>query len=308
MKDVVQGPPGGMLVLVVDDDPVYRRLVVALLHENGFRSAEAAHAEGAWVLVRRLRPRLIVLDYALSCPEGALLRTGWDLAERMNSDERTRHIPFLFVTGFEAQLRERLRGAAFAQHPRHILKPVKAPALLESITATLGESAGRVLRVLLADDDPMVTAYVSKVLPAGQFHLEVVNDGEECLHVLRTRPESFDLLLLDVMMPGTSGYDVLREMALHGTAAALPVIVLTANPDVHNEEQRRLLEQGLVLEVVGKTEIHEPPRRLTEAIAVHLSSIAKRPASRHAPGIEADHSRSDGEDPAGSADQDRRAA
>src|SRR5207244_11193084 len=105
---------GGAVVWVVDDVAVYGRRVVALLHESGFRTAEAAHAEGGWVLVRRLRPELVVLDYALSCPEGALLRTGWDLAERMSSDERTRHIPFLFVTGFDNQLRERVSSLALA--------------------------------------------------------------------------------------------------------------------------------------------------------------------------------------------------
>ncbi len=278
VSDLVQGPPGGMLVLVVDDDPVYRRMVVALLQQNGHRTAEAAHAEAGWVLVRRLRPALVVLDYALSCPEGALLRTGWDLAQRMSSDESTRHIPFLFVTGFETQLRDRLRKVAFARQPNHVAKPVKAPALLTAIAATLGEAAGRHLRVLLADDDPKVAAYVSRILPSGRFRLEVVNSGEECLHLLRTQPKRFDLLLLDLTMPETSGYDVLREMALRGTAASLPVIVLTADPDVPDEEQRRLLEHGLVLEVIAKTEIHERPKRLTEAIDAYRSSIPGRSA------------------------------
>ena len=72
----------------------------------------------------------------------------------------------------------------------------------------------------------------------------------------------------------TSGYDVLREMALRGTAKALPVIVLTAYPEVRNEDERRLLEQGLVLEILAKTDIHSRPRRLMEAIEGHLSSIA----------------------------------
>jgi CheY-like chemotaxis protein len=143
--------------------------------------------------------------------------------------------------------------------------------------------------VLLADDDPMVAAYVSKVLPADQFHLEVVNTGEECLHLLRTQPKGFDLLLLDLMMPETSGYDVLREMALRGTAAAMPVIVLTAYPDSRNEEERRLLEHGLVLEVISKTDIHERPPRLTEAIDVHLSSMSRRTGREPVPKPEVVH-------------------
>jgi len=158
----------------------------------------------------------------------------------------------------------------------HVSKPVRAPALVESITAMLGDSTDKIVRVLLADDDPMVAAYVSKVLPAAQFHLEVVNNGEECLHLLRTQPQGFDLLLLDLMMPDTSGFDVLREMALRGTAASMPVIVLTAHPEVSNPEERRLLDHGLVLEVLPKTAIHERPRRLTDAIETQLASIPRR--------------------------------
>ena len=278
LPDVIQGPPGGPLVLVVDDDPVYRRMVTALLHQHGYRSAEASHAEAGWVLVRRLRPALVVLDYALSCPEGALLRTGWDLAERMSGDERTRNIPFLFVTGFERQLRERLDGMTFTRQPLHLAKPVRGEALLESVVTALGDAPDRMLRVLLADDDPMVAAYVTKVLPADRFQVEVVNNGEECLHLLRTQPKGFDLLLLDLMMPETSGFDVLREMALRGTAAAMSVIVLTAYSDVHSEEERRLLEHGVVLEVLSKTQIHERPGRLTEAIEGHLGAL---PALAH---------------------------
>ena len=273
LPDVIQGPPGGALVLVVDDDSVYRRMVTALLHQNGYRTAEAAHAEAGWVLVRRLRPSLVVLDYALSCPEGALLRTGWDLADRMSSDERTRQIPFLFVTGFEAQLRERLDSVAFTQRPMHLAKPVRGDELMRTIVSALGDAPDRMLRVLLADDDPMVAAYVSKVLLPDRFQLEVVNNGEECLHLLRTQPQGFDLLLLDLMMPEVGGYDVLREMVLRGTAKSLPVIVLTAYPEVRNEDERRLLEQGLVLEILAKTDVHARPQRLAEAIESHLGSI-----------------------------------
>jgi len=275
LPDVIRGPTGGPLVLVVDDDTVYRRLVTTLLHQNGYRTAEAAHAEAGWVLVRRLRPSLVVLDYALSCPEGALLRTGWDLAERMNSDDRTRHIPFLFITGFEGHLLERLRTVTFTRQPLHLEKPVRADDLMAKIVAALGDDPGRIMRVLLADDDPTVAAYVTKVLPSARFQLEVVNNGEECLHLLRTQPKHFDLLLLDLMMPETSGYDVLREMALRGTAAALPVIVLTAYGEPRNEDERRLLEQGLVLEIVSKTDVHERPMRLTEVIEAHLPSITR---------------------------------
>ena len=91
-------------MLVVEDDAIFRNYLATLLHHEGYRTVEAPHAEGGWLLARRLRPAVVVLDYALACLEGATLRTGWDLAERMTTDNLTRHIPLIFVTGFDDEL------------------------------------------------------------------------------------------------------------------------------------------------------------------------------------------------------------
>jgi len=265
-SDQISGPVGGALILVVEDDALFRRYLTQLLHGSGYRTVEARHAEGAWVLARRLRPAVVVSDYALTSLEGASLRTGWDLAERMSSDSQTRHIPTVFVTGFDEELRVKLRSTAFARRPEHLVKPIDGRVLVAKVRDLLGETEGRVLRILMADDDPSVTAYVRKVLPADRFHLEVAGNGTECLHAMRTQPRGFDLLLLDLMMPDVSGYDVLREMALTGLGSLLPVLVLTNNPEPRNADERRLLEQGLVLDVLSKAAVHDNPSLLAHSI------------------------------------------
>jgi PAS domain S-box-containing protein len=266
----IDGPANGQLVLVVEDDPIFRRFLTVLLHQHGYRTVQCSHAEGAWVLVRRLQPAVVVLDYALQCAEGATLRTGWDLAERMTADHDTRHIPLIFVTGFDAELRDKLKATVFARKPEHLMKPVDGSVLLAKLDELVGDIQGRRVRVLMADDDPTVAAFVRKVLPEDRFHIEVANNGEECLHVLRTQPRGFDLLLLDLMMPEVSGYDVLREMTLSGTAADLPVVVLTNFREARNPEEKRLLEHGLVLDVLPKTAVHDSPQLLSHIIDWHL--------------------------------------
>jgi CheY-like chemotaxis protein len=266
----IDGPANGSLVLVVEDDPVFRRFLTVLLHQHGYRTVQSSSAEGAWLLVRRLQPSVVVLDYALSCAEGASLRTGWDLAERMTSDHDTRHIPLIFVTGFDDELRAKLKATAFSRKPEHLMKPVDGSVLLAKLEEVVGDIQGRHVRVLMADDDPTVAAFVRKVLSGERFHIEVANNGEECLHVLRTQPRGFDLLLLDLMMPEVSGSDVLREMTLSGTAAELPVVVLTNFPEGRNPEEKRLLEHGLVLDVLPKTAVHDSPQLLSHIIDWHL--------------------------------------
>ena len=171
---------------------------------------------------------------------------------------------------FRSDLPQRLQATAFARRPEHLVKPVEAKALIEKITQLAGEVGPGPVRVLMADDDPTVSAYIRKVLPSDRFLVEVANNGEECLHILRTQPKAFDVLLLDLMMPEVSGYDVLREMTLGGLYQDLPVLVLTNFPEPRNAEERRLLEQGLVLDVVAKTAVHDNPQLLPHVLDWHL--------------------------------------
>jgi PAS domain S-box-containing protein len=281
----VEGPAGGQLVLIVEDDQVFRRFLTALLNGHGYRTVEARSAESGWVLARRLRPAVILLDYALTCAESANLRTGWDLAERLTSDSKTRHIPLIFVTGFEGELLEKLKSTAFARQPLHLMKPVEGPDLIARIEELVGSIQGRVVRLLMADDDPAVGAYIRRVLPEDRFHIELAANGDECLHVLRTQPRGFDLLLLDLMMPDVSGYDVLREMTLANLAPDLPVLVLTNFPEPRNDEERRLLEQGLVLDVLPKTSVHENPQLLPHIIDWHLQVTVEAPGAGQDPDL-----------------------
>jgi CheY-like chemotaxis protein len=227
----------------------------------------------------------------LACAENANLRTGWDLAERLTSDSKTRHIPLVFVTGFDGELKEKLKATAFARQPVHLMKPVEGSVLVSRIEELIGSIEGRVVRLLMADDDPAVGAYIRKVLPAERFHIELATNGEECLHVLRTQPHGFDLLLLDLMMPEVSGYDVLREMTLASLAPELPVLVLTNFPEPRNEEERRLLDQGLVLDILPKTSVHENPQLLPHIIDWHLQVSAEGRELGGEPGPDAEPQR-----------------
>jgi CheY-like chemotaxis protein len=271
-SDLIAGPGGGALALIVEDDPTFRKYVAAVLNSRGYRTVEARTAESGWLLARRLRPAVVILDYALTSAEGATLRTGWDLAERMAADEETRRIPLVFVTGFDGEVRERMRTTAFSRRPEHLMKPIDDRQLIAKIDALVGEGADAQIRVLMADDDPSVGAYIQKVLPRERYIVEIATNGEDCLHILRKQPRGFDILLLDLMMPDSSGYDVLREMTLTGMSADLPVLVLTNYPEPRNEEERRLLEEGLVLDVIPKARVHDNPHLLPHVIDWHVQA------------------------------------
>ena len=83
-------------------------------------------------------------------------------------------------------------------------------------------------RILVADDEPHIRAVVRAYLEREGYEVTEAEDGESALE--RARTSKLDLLVLDVMLPGRSGFDVLR--ALRGEGSSVGVLMLTARDDV----------------------------------------------------------------------------
>jgi CheY-like chemotaxis protein len=83
-------------------------------------------------------------------------------------------------------------------------------------------------RILAADDDPVVREFLKLYLAVAGAEVEVVDDGEPAIARLG---DGYDLLVLDLDMPGKTGFDVLRALAASPPARPLPVVVLTSRTD-----------------------------------------------------------------------------
>jgi CheY-like chemotaxis protein len=98
--------------------------------------------------------------------------------------------------------------------------------------------SGRRPTVLVCDDEPVLRMLVRATLDQGNYTVVEAADGDEALE--RTRAEHPDLILLDMMMPGRSGSDVLRELRADPTTAETPVIMLTARAQASDREAMNL--------------------------------------------------------------------
>ena len=96
-----------------------------------------------------------------------------------------------------------------------------------------GEAGADQLRVLVVDDEHAVRAAAARFLEKEASQVVAAPSGEEALEVARTQP--FDLVLLDLSMPGMSGLDTLE--ALQAAHPSLPVVIMTGLPDVDIREQ-----------------------------------------------------------------------
>lgn len=84
-------------------------------------------------------------------------------------------------------------------------------------------------RILIVDDDPMIRSLVQAILEGEGFEVVAADDGPKGIEILdaEPRPINFSLVVLDVMMPGMNGLDVLTRMRIHPHTQKLPVVMLT---------------------------------------------------------------------------------
>jgi DNA-binding response OmpR family regulator len=85
-------------------------------------------------------------------------------------------------------------------------------------------------RILIAEDEPRITSFLEKGLRSNGFTTTVVENGKDAISLVQN--EDFDLLILDLGLPGKDGWTVLEE--LRGQGQQLPVIILTARDDVRD--------------------------------------------------------------------------
>jgi two-component system phosphate regulon response regulator PhoB len=90
------------------------------------------------------------------------------------------------------------------------------------------------LRVLIVDDDPLTRRLVREMLELGDFDLEEAGDGPEALERVRVRTP--DVIVLDLMMPAMSGYDVCRAVRAMPELAGCAVVILTARTQTEDQE------------------------------------------------------------------------
>ena len=231
--------PHRRLVLVVEDDSKAATLLRLHLERAGFRVIQAATAESALEITARETPDLITLDIHLPGMDG------WECLERIRKSERLASIPVVIVS----IVADRVRGLAMGAN-QVLQKPVSHDEFSHALAAVgfgMSPEASR-RAVLIIDDDPKSVQIVGTYLD--QVGLRVLTafggrDGIDC-----ARREFPDLIVLDLMMPEVSGFDVVHELKADAATAMIPIIIITAK-QITAEDRAQL--GGDVLQVIEKS-------------------------------------------------------
>ncbi len=244
---------GDPAILVVEDDPVFARILAEMLRKKGHHILLAANGENGLALARRYRPLGILLDVMLPGMDG------WTVIERLKTDPVTRHIPvhFLSATGEETRGRE-LGAVGF------LTKPVSRDAINEAFDKLLHFAAGRSRHLLVVDDDTDARSAVRTLLRQDDVVIDEAGSAEEALQ--KISQTGYDCVVLDLGLPGMSGMDLLKELADSGS---VPPVVVYSGRELTREENLEIRQYTDSIVVKGA----RSPDRLLDEVSLFLHSI-----------------------------------
>jgi signal transduction histidine kinase/DNA-binding response OmpR family regulator len=233
-RDGVVVPPGNRVLVVEDEDEAFDTLS-AYLQSAGYVPIRARSGEEALKLARVMRPLAITLDLVLPGMEG------WQVLRALKADEITADVPVIIVS----MLDNRELAIAFGAQD-YFIKPVDWPRMLRRLAEITGRDGVKRARLLLVDDDIHVHEMLEHELAHEGYVLDRVMTGAEALErVETTRP---DVIILDLMMPGMSGFEVAERLRERESTARIPIVVLTAKDlTAEDRERLRLGVSGLVM-------------------------------------------------------------
>jgi signal transduction histidine kinase/CheY-like chemotaxis protein len=214
-------------VLVIEDDAATQLLYEKYLTGSGFEVLPALSIPSAWQVLQRLKPMAIVLDILMPSESD-----GWTFLAEVKASEATRDIPVVVVS----VLAEQDKGLALGAED-YCVKPVERKWLL----ARLRDLARRApLEKVLIIDDNDVDRYILKGYLADTRYATVeAADGAQGLRLAEA--EQPDVIFLDLIMPGMSGFEVLQRLKENPATRDIPVIIVTAK--TLDEAERRALKQ-----------------------------------------------------------------
>jgi signal transduction histidine kinase/CheY-like chemotaxis protein len=282
----------GVGVLIVDDNATNGKILAEVVTEWGMRPAVAGNASDAVTLMKLERTAgkvfpLVLLDAQM--PEV----DGFALAKAIQRDGGLAGAAIMMLNSSDLhEDAKRCREVGIATYlvkPINqielldaILKTVEATpqAGLESLALAVSRSQGpetnepsQLLRVLLAEDNAVNQKLMLHVLEKRGYSVTVASDGLLALEAYKR--QSFDLVLMDIQMPGMGGFEATRAIRQHeeATSRHIPIIALTAH--AMKGDRERCLEAGMddyLTKPIQKAALFEAIQRATEVGVLQILS------------------------------------
>jgi CheY-like chemotaxis protein len=247
--------PGDRVLLIIENDHAFARILMDLGREHDFRVLAAVRGDIGLQMARQHRPDAITLDLDLPGLDG------WNVLDRLKHDASTRHIPVHVISVTDDPHRGMRLGAK-----TFWAKPSDRAALDRAFDA-IREFDNRKLRTLLiVEDDQVQRNTLVELIGDRDVEITAVGSGQEALDQMDRRP--FDCIVLDLGLSDMNGLQLLERMRADRALSHVPVIIYTGKELTKSEEAGlRQLAQTIIIKDV------KSPERLLDETTLFLHRV-----------------------------------
>ncbi len=256
---------GDLVLLIIEDDPHYARILLGLARDKGFKGIVAMSGAVGISMARQFLPSAVSLDIFL--PD----MLGWTVLNQLKLDPATRHIPVQIVTMEE----ERQHGLARGAFSYHIKQPT-TDDLQKALDRIKEFSQSKTKRLLIIEDNDIERQSIVELLSYEDIELVSAATGEEALELMQD--QAFDCVVLDLRLPDMTGFELLEKIHEIPALTEVPVVVFTGK-ELSADEQLRLrsMAKSIVLKDV------QSPERLFDETSLFLHRVvAELPSEKQA--------------------------
>lgn len=226
-------------VLVIDDDAIIGNLIRKFLEREGYQVEIAVDGNAGFKLAEKNIPEIIILDVRVN---GG---SGWEIFKRLKEHPKLKDVPVVALTDAEEELRARKEGVA-----EFLPKPLDWDffvAVLKKYKKT-----SREFSILIVEDDAINREALRRILGKDGWNVIEAFDGPSAFEKMGEKDELPGLILLDIVIPGINGFEVVQRLRQNPLWRAVPIIIISAK-ELTLEERGRL--QGDVERIFKKGDV-----------------------------------------------------
>jgi len=249
-------------ILVIEDDAASAQLIHSQLTASGYEAICCQEPKQALEMALEFQPDAITLDLLMKPING------WEVLVELKHDKRTTGIPVIVVTIVDQPAMGAILGA-----DEYLVKPVEKEALVKAVEKCIHARGGPQpsQRILVVEDDELTREVIQELLDSRGYAVETAEDGKQALAKVGTAIPS--LVILDLLLPGMSGFELLAEWRSQARTSDLPVFVITSK-DLSRDETQFLRANAEFL-LHKQQDWHDALiRQLNRAVPKHQAEVS----------------------------------
>ncbi len=212
---------GDKVVLIVEDDLRFGKILIEKAHNEGFKAIVAISYIEVFEFINRFSPIALTLDVKL--PD----TSGWKILDLLRNDLNYRHIPIHLISGEENSILALKRGARSFH-----LKPLENEAVNALFADIAAYQRNEVRKVLVVEDNELEASQIAKMLNDDSISVSLADTGQKTLEMIAE--DEYDCIILDYTLPDVSGTDLINQVK-EVKGKLTPVIVYSAKDFSKNE-------------------------------------------------------------------------